>query len=303
MTNLFLFLFLIFFIPTHSQQSNSGTTEVVKVMTYNIWNGFDWGKDMTRKEKLINWVKSKKPDILALQELCAYSPELLAEDAKKWGHDFSVLLKTEGYSVGLTSNKPIQLIENIRTGMWHGMLHCTTYGIDVFVVHLSPADYEIRKREASIIREKVGKISNKKYIVLGDFNAHSPFDESTLKNNMSLLNKYLNNDGKPDNKYKNLLNESFDYSVISAVLGLPTIDICIKYVPPLERFSFPTPALIKGYGKTAQEIIENRERIDYILVSESLANACTEAFIFNAKSTEHLSDHFPVSATFKLQMQ
>ncbi len=31
----------------------------VRIMTYNIWNGFDWGRDSKRKANCINWIKSK----------------------------------------------------------------------------------------------------------------------------------------------------------------------------------------------------------------------------------------------------
>ena len=124
----------------------------VKVMSYNIWNGFEWGKDKERKEKLLAWVKKQNPDVIALQELCAYTPEKLAADAKTWGHEHSILLKKDGYSVGLTSNAPIELKEKIREGMHHGALHCSTLGIDFFVVHFSPFSY-LKRREESKNKE------------------------------------------------------------------------------------------------------------------------------------------------------
>ena len=295
---IFSLVFLVVFTTTniHAQTEND-----VKIISYNIWNGFDWGKDLERKKELVAWINTQKPDVLALQELCAYTPELLKEDAKKWGHEYSVLLKTEGYSVGLTSNKPIELIEKVRKGMWHGMLHCTTYGIDFFVLHLSPADYESRKREAFIIRNKVQKITNNKYVLLGDFNAHSPFDRTTLEKNKKLLEKYRKNDTRKDNKYKNLLNHTYDYSVVSSFLGLPTIDVSFNMVLPNKRYSFPTPALIKGYNRTAQEILDFRERIDYILLSPVLAKDCLDAQIHNDQNTNYLSDHYPVSVTLSLK--
>lgn len=36
----------------------------LKVMTYNIWNGFDWGKDTIRKENWARWIRDKNPDVL-----------------------------------------------------------------------------------------------------------------------------------------------------------------------------------------------------------------------------------------------
>ncbi len=148
------------------------------VMSYNILTGFEWGKDTSRQAELVEWVNDQKPDVLALQELCDFTREKLETLAKGWGHEYVVILKEDGYPVGLTSNRPIEVKDKVREDLWHGMLHCTTWGIDFYVVHLSPADWQFRRKEAEIIGQKIeaGKAHNNKYIVLGDFNAHSPFD-------------------------------------------------------------------------------------------------------------------------------
>ena len=96
-------------------------------------------------------MKAQNPDVVALQELCGYTESRLLEDAKKWGHKYAVILKEDCYPVGLTSSKPIQLREKSRNGLWHGMLHCKTWGVEFFVVHLSPADLAFRIRESEII--------------------------------------------------------------------------------------------------------------------------------------------------------
>ena len=129
----------------------------LKVMTYNIWNGFEWGKDSVRREQCITWIKSQEPDVLALQEMCGYTEEKLKEDAKKWGHPYVQLLKTEGYPTALTSKSPIRLKEKIVEPFWHGLLHCESYGIDFYIVHLSPADCNIRLKEARLISERIKK--------------------------------------------------------------------------------------------------------------------------------------------------
>jgi exodeoxyribonuclease-3 len=88
----------------------------------------------------------------------------------------AVILKTDGYLVGLTSSKPISLKEKAKEGLWHGLLHAATWDVDFFVVYLSPADRDFRFKEVGIILDKINTISNENYMVLGDFNAHSPFD-------------------------------------------------------------------------------------------------------------------------------
>ncbi|MEN8228666.1 MAG: endonuclease/exonuclease/phosphatase family protein [Bacteroidota bacterium] len=264
-------------------------------MTYNIWNGFDWDKDTVRKENCIKWINSKGPDVLALQELCGYNEEKLKADAAKWGHPYVKILKSEGYPVGLTSKTPITIKERVIDKLWHGLLHCETYGIDFFVVHLSPADCDFRFKEANMIAEKIKNCKSDKYIILGDFNAHSPFDEELLKQNSSLLKKYSNK--KPESNYSNLRLGEFDYSVVSTFIALPAIDVSLNFIDITDRYTFPTPALI-GIYQTADEVLQNKERIDYILTSPMIAKSCTNVTIYNNGETETLSDHYPVMAEF-----
>ena len=275
--------------------------ENLKVISYNIWNGFDWGKDEDRRAKLVSWVKSQNPDVVALQELCGYTESKLLEDAKKWGHDYAVILKEDGYPVGLTSSKPIQLKEKVRDGLWHGMLHSRTWGVDFFVVHLSPADRAFREREARIITEKVKAASDliPYYIVLGDFNAHSPFDGDLDKQHPKQLARTRLSDQKNE-KHENLLDGEHDYGVISSFLSLPLIDVCQRYVSTPNRFTFPAPALV-GVWQTAKEVKENKHRLDYILVSPQLAKKSIGADVHNGSDTGPLADHYPVSASFSMK--
>lgn len=264
-------------------------------MTYNIWNGFDWGKDTLRSANWNTWIKDKNPDVLALQELCGYNEDKLRIEAAQWGHNYVKILKTEGYPVGLTSKKPITIKEGVIDELWHGMLHCETYGIDFFVVHLSPADCDIRLKEANIITGKVKQSTNDKYIILGDFNSHSPFDEDLLKHNTSLLKKYTK--VEPENNHSNLRLGEFDYSVVSSFIAIPAIDVCQKFIDISDRYTFPSPVLI-GTWQTEKEVILNKERIDYILTSPILSKSCTNATIYNGKETETFSDHYPVMIEF-----
>jgi len=271
----------------------------LKVMTYNIWNGFDWGKDTIRKENWIRWVQDKNPDVLALQELCGYTEEKLQADAVKWGHHYVTLLKTEGYPTGLTSRKPITIKDRVLDELWHGLLHCETYGIDFFVVHLSPADCDFRFKEANRIVEKVRKCKSDKFMILGDFNAHSPFDGELLKHNKSLLRKYTKNNS---DKYSNLRLGGFDFSVVSTFIALPAIDVSTKYIDITERYTFPSPVLIGSYRKTMDAVKQTRERIDYIFTSPIISISCTNVTVYNKGEAETFSDHYPIMAEFNFKM-
>ncbi len=271
----------------------------LKVMTYNILTGFDWKQDSTRGTELINWVNTHKPDVLALQEMNGFTPERLQKFAKKWGHEYSAIAKTDGYPVAITSNQPIVVKERLLDGLWHGMLHCETHGIDFFVVHLSPADWQFRKREAIAITEKIGIEAEKteQYIVLGDFNAHSPFDVPLTDKFTNQLERYRKGDRKSE-KYKNLHNDEYDYSVLSLFLSLSLIDVCERFVPAVDRSTCPTPLNVPRWF-SAEEMKTTKHRIDFILVSPKLALKCTDAQIFNGPENYYLSDHYPVMAEFK----
>ena len=270
----------------------------LNVMTYNIWNGFDWGKDTKRKSNWIKWIQSKNPDVLALQELCGYDEKQLKADAAKWGHNYVKILKTRGYPVGLTSRKPIITKELVIDKLWHGMLHCETFGIDFFVVHLSPADCDFRLKEANIITKMVNDSKSDNYIILGDFNAHSPLDKELLKHNQTLKKKYANN--KSD-KYTNLRLGEFDYEVVSKFIALPAVDISSKFIDIEDRYTYPSPVLIGSYRKTMHEVIKTRERIDYILTSPKISDSCTNVTIYNKGEAETFSDHYPIMAEFKFK--
>ncbi|MEN5055771.1 endonuclease/exonuclease/phosphatase family protein [Sphingobacterium kitahiroshimense] len=266
-------------------------------MTYNIMNGFDYGKDIKRFQRTASWIQSQHPDILALQELCDYTDVRLQKEAVQWGHHYSALLKTEGYSVGVTSKFPITIIERIITDMWHGMLHCQIQGIDVFIVHFSPDDYEIRRSETDIVLSRMHTVmqNSKKGIILGDFNARSPFDDDLSKKYPVVLKKDIISNNQ-SGKYKNLMNDYFDYSVISKFLAFPLIDVCQKFVPPARRFTYSTPILIGSYRKNIKEVKQRRQRIDYIFVTPQLAPKVMNAVIINGKETGMLSDHYPIIA-------
>ena len=276
-------------------------SEGFKVMSYNILTGFDWGKDTARQAQLVAWIKEKQPDVLALQELCDFTQEKLADLAAGWGHEYVVILKEDGYPVGLTSSKPIEVKEKVRGDLWHGMLHCTTWGIDFYVVHLSPADWQFRLKEAEIIGEKIktGKETNDRYIVLGDFNAHSPFDGDFDLKYPYQLERSRQSDAKNE-KYQNLRDGSFDYSVMSSFLALPLMDVCQRYVSLDDRTTCPAPINVPKW-LTKAEMEVTRSRIDYILVSPNLDHKCEGAEIDNGPSTQYLSDHYPISATFILE--
>ncbi|NKI27963.1 hypothetical protein HCG49_15485 [Arenibacter sp. 6A1] len=293
--NLRVFLILAFYSTTYELQSQ----EKLKVMTYNIWNGFDWGKDIDRKSKFIDWINTQNPDVFALQELCGYTQKTLLADAKKWGHNYAEILKTSGYSVGITSKEPIVVKEKILDDMHHGALHCKVYDIDIFIVHFSPFSHQKRREEAKIIQSKLSELSTgqNKYLVLGDFNALSPFDAHLYKNNPTLLDNKRASEIEHEH-VRNLLDGELDYGVLGSFLGYPLIDVVQRFTSSWDdRVSCPTQVFEseKGEGRPISST-----RIDYILSSPFLAAKCVKATVLNKNDTYYLSDHYPVLAEFEL---
>ncbi|MCT4648567.1 MAG: endonuclease/exonuclease/phosphatase family protein [Carboxylicivirga sp.] len=288
-----LLCFCLFSLAIAAQKKDSE----LKVISYNIWNGFDWGKDTERKESVIQWIRSQQSDVVALQELCGYNQEKLLKDAKAWGHSYAEILKTGGYPVGITSTKPIDVKERLLENMHHGALHCKTHGIDFMVVHFSPFSHVKRHEEAGIILSKLNEIRKQqnKYIVLGDFNAVSPFDAEFYKGKDAMM-EAMEASEEEHAHVRNLLNGELEYGAIAAYLGFPLIDVVQKYTNSLdERISCPTQVFEKEKGE-GRHI--NSKRIDYILVSPGLTKDCKNAFVANKADTWYLSDHYPVVAEF-----
>ena len=55
-------------------------------MEHLIINRNGFRKDIERKNNVIDWFNDQKPDVVA-------NEETLLEDAKKWGHNYVVILK------------------------------------------------------------------------------------------------------------------------------------------------------------------------------------------------------------------
>ena len=295
-----LFLHLLLVFTLHAQNPADvqyerhwiKNVEKIRVMSYNIFNGFDWCKDYERENRFVEWIKEQDPEILGLQELCGFTQEKLEKLARRWGHPYVMIVKEEGYPVGITSKKPIEVKAKMVGEIGHGLLHVSTYGFDVLVTHLNPSNAAKRNTEAEKIVDYIKKNDLRNCILMGDMNSHSPMDADYMEANS--INLRSNYGGKNS---LNLADGDFDYSVISHFLSVPLIDICRKYVSPDKRTTFPTPILM-NQSRHADVRKRTNERLDYLFLSPSVANLAVDAFIFNEGTPEYLSDHFPIAVDF-----
>ncbi|MCX8239315.1 MAG: endonuclease/exonuclease/phosphatase family protein [Akkermansiaceae bacterium] len=261
----------------------SAEADELKVLTHNVWYGFTQGKP-ERHQDFRDWVKAQTPDIVALQELNGYNEEKLKADAASWGHEYFVLLKTNGFPTGITSNKPITKITRQLDGFHHGLLKATTHGHPVYVIHLHPSNWKTRIQEINTIV----KLTEKNAIILGDFNTFSKRDKPVYDSGQ--LVPFFSNRDKAMGE-KNLKEGALDYEVISKIEFAGFVDIVDK--------------LRKSFGGTfptklrAHENHGDHRRLDYIFVSKEMAKKCTSASVIDNQITQMLSDHLPLVATFR----
>ncbi len=184
--------------------------------------------------------------------------------------------------------------------MHHGALHCQTAGIDFLVVHLHPGSIKRRGEEAEILIGKLNAIKkeNSNYVVLGDFNAHSPFDAHLYDADGYFMNRLRkSNEGKGIDG--TIFMNDLDYSVMASFLAAPLYDVVRTKTHSInERGSFPGRVLGPVNNETAEQLVSRLERIDYILVSPAMKEKCIDAKVNNGEENWFLSDHYPVQAKF-----
>lgn len=248
----------------------------VKILNWNVLYGFNHQKSI---DAGCQWLNEQKPNIVAFQELNGISEVGLGEYAKRWGHPHAVTHKKGGFPVGLTSDKPIKVIERTFEGFHHGFLHCQTYGIHFFVVHFWPGKFEevdrILNRIAPLIERK------EKVVILGDFNGCSRKDEAFLISHAKLRKR--------------------DYTFVDKVEANGFIDIVHKH-DPSAKISCPTPITIPRWSKDLEELKGKQYRIDFVFADQTLAQDSLSGTISLAKELDTISDHYPVIVELKFEL-
>lgn len=254
----------------------------LKVVTWNVWNGFNGGRT---SDLAAGWLARQKPDLVALQELNGVGAEGLAKLASRWDHPHVVILKENGYPVGLTSRAPIEVVARHRQGLWHGCLQARTQGLEVLVVHLHPGDWRWREREmgalTAIIRPLVA--AGRRVAVMGDFNAHSPADRGFLSGQGALRER---------RQGPNLRDGQFDHGVMEGFLAAGLADP--SSTPAPRNRTFPTRVLAHAADPASQRGF--LERIDFILLDPRTAAGCRELGYPDDPVLDKVSDHYPVVA-------
>ena len=237
-------------------------------------------------------MQSKKPDVVSLQELNEYTSLMLEQDAKRWGHPYSVLLKEEGFPTGITSRYPIKDIQKILEGFHHGLIRVKIQGMYYYVIHLHPSNWERRKQEIKLILDDISSLPADASIVLaGDFNTFSPLDSVFYSN--TRLEPFFDSRDKEFNEV-NLNSGRLDYSVIVALMERGFVDLEYSLRPDDYIFTGTFPTLIEKPGDHG-----DHRRLDYVFVDKKLADHVVGANIIADDTAQILSDHLPVVVDFE----
>ncbi len=275
-----------FFNPGKS--SNEGRN--LKLISYNVWYGFTMVPE--RKEKWIAWMKEQRPDVVSLQELNEYTSQKLAEDAKRYGHEYSVLLKEEGFPTGITSRYPIEDIKKMTEGFHHGLLRVRIQDIYFYVIHLHPSSHETRKKEIDLILNDIEQLpAGSEVILAGDFNTFSPLDSVYYAHGR--LESFFSERDKKYNE-RNLNNGRLDYGELHKLMESGLVDLEAESRTSSYTFTGSFPAKLVKDGDHG----DNR-RLDYVFASKELAGKVLKAEIISDDTTHGLSDHLPVMVEIK----
>ena len=273
----------------------------MKLINYNVLHGFN--NDSTLENRFIHWAKEQKADVFTFQELNGFTQDRLEELAEKYGHPYAILNTGVTHPIGITSRYPIVMVQQVTTNMWHSYLYGNINGVHVFVTHLSP--FEVKRRRADIDRilAHVRLLPpNEKVLIAGDFNALAAAD--SVHYGEKLAAAMRKSEGRLEPKsglpivkgktiYRNNMdNGTIDYTVTNKMLAAGFYDSFY-----LRNKAFKPSAPTEAHrGKDA--ILR---RIDYIWVNGPLSENVTAADIIHNEDTNRLSDHYPVTVTFKLK--
>jgi endonuclease/exonuclease/phosphatase family metal-dependent hydrolase len=287
---IFVLLITVFFSCDQKKSESGETDQNFRLITYNVWYGFT--KTPERKDRWIKWMQDQKPDMVSLQELNEYTSDMLAEDAAKWGHSYSVLLKEDGFPTGVTSKYPIEDIHRFRENFHHGLLRVKIRDIIFYIIHLHPSNWETRKKEVEFIISDINKQPPDSPLVLaGDFNTFSPFDSVYYSHGR--LEPFFSERDETFNEV-NLRDGQLDYSVKLLDYGLFDTEYQKRTSDYKFKGSFPT--LIEKEGEHGDQ-----RRLDYVFVNKNLARKVAHAEIIADNQTLKLSDHLPMIVDFNLE--
>ncbi len=303
------------------QEDGLGNKMKLKIMSYNIMNGFYdniFGnpnpKIQPERKKAVKTIVSEyKPDILIVPEVCGFkeNPKVKISDYQKifgkkqfpyigYGDTFQ-----DGvFGVAILSKYPMKTEDLSEKGRGLIRAHIKLpNGVRLTVdgIHLIPSEsyelsnkrwpkknyaYRNSKAKGAWIKKKTSGLKGNR-IIAGDFNALSPQD----KYNKGMLIKGINS--LPHSTLKSAkwkVNDLLKSSEIKAVLGYGLQDT-YKLIHP-KGFDYTLPTKLDGSS------MDSAQRIDYIFCSPQLN--VIDSGIIKESPADVASDHYPVYADVEI---
>ena len=254
-----------------------------KILSYNVLKGLQ--QDSLIHKEYFQWVREISPDIVAYQEMNGFTQASLEKFAAKYGHPYAIQSKLEGFPVALSSRYPIVNVQRVVDNMWHSYIYANINKIHVFVIHFSPFNYLKRQQEVRNVLAHIALLpQNEKILIMGDFNSMSSDDAMAYNDGMV---KAMQKREAAEAHIRNLNNGKIDYTVTDAIKQAGFKD---TYWLTNKKFKHSIPT--KKYGSA------NGKRIDFMWANPLIARQVTSSTIIHDKTTDHISDHYPVLVTF-----
>jgi exodeoxyribonuclease-3 len=246
-----------------------------KILTYNTWNGFQ-GDSLIQKQ-YVHWVKKINPDVIAYQEMTAFTQLKTEKLAEQYNHNYAVQVEyhtakdADCCPVALSSKYPTVNVQKVVDNMWHSYIYANIKDIHMFVLHFSPFSSIKRSAEVKMILAHAATIPpNEKIVIMGDFNSFSEDDSETY-----------------DERKKDY--GALEYSIPQAMKEAGFKD---AYRIFHQNFKHSCPTKRKS-GAPA--------RIDYMWLNPEMAKYVVSADYIHDEDTDYMSDHYPLLVAFKLK--
>lgn len=245
-----------------------------KIVSYNILLGMQ--RDETPgKMYFTTWLKSRAPDVLAIQEANGFTVESLTKLAASYGHKH-VLLSNESYGTAITSKHPIHVYEVEKMGLESSFQIVRIADYNIVNVHFRK---NLVKRigqadEVLAILSKMGDTKN--WLIMGDFNSTSPLDADGYADGKFLARMLEQEPGNLASGHgPNLDNGQISYKLHQNFLDAGYLDA----VRTMHNEFIPSCGTLMRY--------------DFIYISPDLKSSIKDANRIKDDFTSKYSDHFP----------
>ncbi len=252
----------------------------MKLMTYNLLNGA-----ADTLSTVTEIVKDNDPDILVLNEANGFddnNSKILDEFAEATGFLHRHLTRCgdgNEYHVAIFSKRPWSKLIEVKPLDRAGILVVvdSPFGeIAILGTHLTPYTEDMRLQEASTILAALEPYDQK--IIMGDLNSLSGadgYDDTMIKGFNDMQIKKFTSDGV------------LRYEVMDMFTKGGFVDAALKIEKNKE---ITAPTMINEHGA------HTNMRLDYILISSSIADRLTSYSVIKTELTNYASDHYPVVA-------